>query len=235
MQPAGWAPGFSQSERAASEPELAMHMPTAQQRSLLPQPTFVAIDCRLATVNTAPKFTATCVLPCLMQEVAREPAERLCVARLESFHLHSPTVLRQSSFANAAGDFTAAIFAATASFALAALAAALAAARATAAFARASIRVRLDSRGRRSWRSKLERNGRRGPATELTIEASENRRRRERRSRRQRQRGQGWRSERNQRGREWCVTPAWSRKGGEGAPLNCMGRIAIIKPGTLNG
>ena len=144
-------------------------------------------------------------------------------------------MLRQSSFANAAGDFTAAIFVAIASFALVALAAALAAAHATTAFAKGSIRVGLDSRGRRSWRSKLERNGRRSPATELTSEASENRRRVERRSRRQRQRGRGWRSERNERGREWCVTPAWSRKGGEGAPLSYMGRIAIIKPGTVNG
>ena len=78
MQPTGWAPGFSQSERAASEPELARHMPTAQQRLWIQQPTFVASDCRLATVGTAPKFTATCVLPCLMQEAAREPAEREC-------------------------------------------------------------------------------------------------------------------------------------------------------------
>jgi len=45
--------------RAASESELARHMPTAQQRSLRPQPTFVAIACRFATVGTAPKLTAT--------------------------------------------------------------------------------------------------------------------------------------------------------------------------------
>ena len=38
MQPTGWAPAFSQSERAASESELARHMPTAHQRSLRPQP-----------------------------------------------------------------------------------------------------------------------------------------------------------------------------------------------------
>jgi hypothetical protein len=43
---------------------LARHMPTAQQRSLRPQPTFVAMDCRLAIVGAAPKFTATCELPC---------------------------------------------------------------------------------------------------------------------------------------------------------------------------
>ena len=58
VQPTWCAPGSSQRERAASESELARHMPTAQQRSLRPQPT-LRRGRRLATVGTAPRFTAT--------------------------------------------------------------------------------------------------------------------------------------------------------------------------------
>ena len=88
---------------------------------------------------------------------SRKGARRESVARFEGFHLHAPAVLRQSSSLDAAGDFTAATFAATTPFVIAALAAALAAA----ALARASIRARLDERiNRRSGRrqcGKLER------------------------------------------------------------------------------
>ena len=71
---------------------------------------------------------------------SRKRAHRESIARFECFHLHGLAALRQGSFANAASDLTAAVFAATTSSAFAALAATLA----TAALGKASIRASLD-------------------------------------------------------------------------------------------